>query len=119
MSNHPGYPTWHSSAQNARRVPRDFDRSLARLSDNSELKDYEKIQKSDVLPSQLFIHNVRLPHADPALAARLWRVECLGDQVLEVSPSDEAEEPPIPNRPKGTWSDIDAGGSIMLPSCVP
>ncbi|KAF9049630.1 Metallo-dependent hydrolase [Hymenopellis radicata] len=66
---------------------------------------------TDTTKASLVINNVRLAYADEEMAKKLWKVECRGEKVINVSPADEKNLPPRPNK-----HEIDAGGSIMLPS---
>ncbi len=61
----------------------------------------------------LVINNVRLAYAEEEMAKKLWKVECRGGKVINVAPADQQSISPRSNR-----HEIDAGGSIMLPSQV-
>jgi hypothetical protein len=59
----------------------------------------------------LVVINVSLPHEDSKLASRLWRVKCQGGRVTNIGLMSEDVEVMSTH-----YSEIDAKGSIMLPS---
>lgn len=72
----------------------------------------------DAPQTALIINNVRIAHMDDNMAKKLWRVECRGAKVFQVSLVDEYYPQVEPQPDRQAWYEIDAGGSILLPSCV-
>ena len=77
------------------------------------LQSQSDVVRSSRTPQHLIIYNVRLAHTDPELASRLWTVECYLDKVTRVAPYNEGAAPPSNLH---SWIELDAKGSLMLPS---